>query len=184
MFGVLGAAGLALPITGTQIVNSIVREHLPATFFREYQGLRDQLLALLTDDDLGYRIGSTTASLGVLCREIGDIERSYVESFRTFTLDFGHRNADPRLESSVAALSGWYAKLDRELMEALAGLSEDDIANRRIVRSDFEIDGFAPLPPVQLDIYREALLIFYGKVSVYLRAMGKALPGQWQEWIG
>lgn len=165
-------------------MNAIIREHLRATFFREYQGLRDQLLELLTDDDLGYRVGGANASLGALCREIGEIERAYVDSFRSFRLDFGFRNPDPELERSVAALSAWYAALDRELMEALEGLSEGDIADRRIVRNDFDIDDFAPLPAVQLDIYREALLIFYGKVSVYLRAMGKPLPGRWQEWIG
>jgi IS605 OrfB family transposase len=32
--------------------------------------------------------------------------------------------------------------------------------------------------------YKEALLIFYGKVSMYLKAIGKILPEQWQEWIG
>ena len=69
-------------------------------------------------------------------------------------------------------------------MTAVEGLTEDEIANRRIVRNDFDIDDFSPLPPTQLDIYREALLIFYGKVSVYLRAIGKALPRNWQEWIG
>jgi hypothetical protein len=46
----------------------------------------------------------------VLCREIGEIEYAYVESFRTFRQDFGYRNLDPRLEKSVAALSAWYAE--------------------------------------------------------------------------
>ncbi len=165
-------------------MNSIVREHLAATYFREYQGLRDQLLEILTDADLGFRVANGTASLGGLCREIGEIEHTYVESFRTFRQDFGYRNPDPQLESSVAALSAWYSALDRELMAALEDLSEDDAANRRIVRSDFDIDDFAPSPAVQLDIYREALLIFYGKASIYVRAMGKTLPPQWQEWIG
>ncbi len=165
-------------------MNSIVREHLAATYFREYQGLRDQLLEILADADLGFRVGTGTTSLGALCREIGEIEQSYVVSFRTFRQDFGYRNPDPQLESSVAALSAWYSALDRELMAVLESLSDDDVANRRIVRNDFDIDDFAPLPPVQLDIYREALLIFYGKASVYLRAMGRALPPQWQEWIG
>jgi hypothetical protein len=32
-------------------------------------------------------------------------------------------------------------------------------------------------------IYREALLIFYGKASIYLKALGKTLPEQWQAWI-
>jgi len=54
----------------------------------------------------------------------------------------------------------------------------------RIVRSDFEESVFSPLPKQQLDIYREALLIFYGKVSVYLKSMGRARPPEWREWIG
>lgn len=165
-------------------MNSIVREYLAATYFGDYQRLRDELIEILTDEDLGYRVGATSASLGALCREIGEIERSYVESFRTFRQDFDYRNPDARLESSVVALSSWYAELDSELMTAVEGLSEDDIANRKIIRSDFDVTYFAPLPKDQLDVYREALLIFYGKASVYLRAMGRALPGQWQEWIG
>jgi hypothetical protein len=165
-------------------MNSIVREYLAATYFREYQALRDELMQLLTDDDLAFRVGAASASLGALCREIGEIERSYIESFKTFRQDFDYRNPDARLETSVAALSSWYSELDRELMTAVEGLSEADIANRRIVRSDFDVDYFAPLPKEQLDVYREALLIFYGKASVYAQAMGKTLPRQWQAWIG
>jgi hypothetical protein len=165
-------------------MNSIVRLHLPATFFSEYQALRDELVAILIDDDLGFRVGGRTATLGALCREIGEIEQSYVESFKTFSQNFDYRNPDPRLERRVGALASWYAELDRDLAEAVAALSEDDIANRRIVRDDFDITDFSPSPDIQLDLYREALLIFYGKVSVYLRATGKALPGHWEHWIG
>ena len=174
-------------------MNSIVREFFPtsspsglaqslAPFFSDYQALRAQLMEILSDDDLGYQVGGANPSLGALCREIGEIERSYIESLKTFRQDFGYRNADPRLESSVAALSAWYAELDGELRAAIEGLSEDDIANRTIDRLDFP--DFKPLVRVQLDIYREALLIFSTKVSVYLRAMGKRLPQQWREWIG
>jgi hypothetical protein len=165
-------------------MNSLVRVHMPATYFSDYQALRDELMAILTDDDLGFGVGGAGATLGALCREIGEIEHTYVESFRTFRQDFGYCNADRRLETSVGALASWYQELDRELAAAIAALSEDDIANRRIARDDFDISDFAPIPSIQLDIYREALLIFYGKVSVYLRAMGKELPGHWPHWIG
>jgi hypothetical protein len=37
---------------------------------------------------------------------------------------------------------------------------------------------------MQFYCYREALLIFYAKVHVYLKAMGKSVPGEWQWWIG
>ena len=165
-------------------MNSIVREYLAATFFGEYQALRNQLMDILTDDDLGYRVGAAGASLGGLCREIGEIEHSYIESLSTFRQDFDYRDPDPRLQTSIAALSAWYAELDRELMRAIEGLSEDDIANRKIIRSDFGAAYPSPLPKHQLDVYREALLIFYGKASVYVQAIGKALPRKWQAWIG
>ena len=165
-------------------MNSIVRDHLPATYFAEYQLLRNQLMELLTDDDLAFRPGGATFALGELCREIGDIEHSYVEAFRTFRQDFAWHNPDPKIERSVAALRAWYADLDRDLLAALEALSEDDIANRRVRRGDFDVDDFSPLAAQELDIYREALLIFYGKVSIYLRAMGRELPPHWEEWIG
>ena len=165
-------------------MNSLVRDHLPATYFAEYQSLRNQLMELVTDDDLAFRPGSDTFSLGELCREIGDIEHSYVEALRTFRQDFDWRNPDPRMERSVAALVGWYAELDRDLLAAIEAMSEDDIAGRRIKRGDFEVEDFFPLAAQELDVYREALLIFYGKVSIYLRLMGKELPTRWVEWIG
>lgn len=38
-------------------------------------------------------------------------------------------------------------------------------------------------PAIQSEIYKEALLIFYGKVDVYLKAMGKPRPEQWAIWM-
>jgi uncharacterized damage-inducible protein DinB len=165
-------------------VNSISASYLAETFFPEYQGLRDQLMEVLEDEDLGIRLGGETVSLGALCLEIGEIEHAYVQSFKTFRQDFSYRNPDLSVERSVAALSAWFTELDRELMASVDALSEDDIANRRIIRDDFDEGYFAPLPKAQLDVYREALIIFYGKVSVYLRALGRPLPGQWGDWIG
>ena len=164
--------------------NSLVRAYMPATFFAAYQAMRDQLMAVLSDEDLDVTLGGTTERLGSLCREIGDIEHAYVQSFRTFTQDFGYRNPDPAIERSVPALQQWYSNLDRDLLEAVEALSEEDIAGRRIVRGDFDVDFFSPLPAYQLDTYREALLIFYGKASIYLRALDRPFPPQWSSWVG
>jgi hypothetical protein len=163
--------------------NFLIRDHMPATYFAEYQQLRSDLMEILSDEDLSTTLGGNTLSLGALCREIGEIEYAYVESFRTFTQDFTYRNEDPRLETSVEALVAWYAELDRDLLAAVAGLSDEDAGGRRITRGDFDEDFFSPLPAIQLDIYREALLIFYGKVGVYLRAMRRPMPGFWGDWI-
>ena len=165
-------------------MNSLVRDHLPATYFTEYQALRAELMEVLADADLAFRPGGLAPSLGELCREIGDIEHSYIEAFKTFRQDFDWHNPDPRTERSVEALTAWFEELDRELTAVLEGLSEADVVGRRILREDFGVDEFFPLPPQELDNYREALLIFYAKASVYLRVMGRDLPGQWTVWIG
>ncbi len=165
-------------------MNVLVGEHLAATYFAEYQLLRRELTDVLTDEDLVFRPAPGAASLGELCREIGDIEHSYIDAFRTFRQDFGWRNPDRDVEHRVAALSTWYADLDRELHGALEALTDDDVANRRILRHDVDVDDFSPLPEQELDIYREALLIFYAKVSIYLEIMGRELPGHWGPWIG
>ena len=44
--------------------------------------------------------------------------------------------------------------------------------------------GFAAPLPEQFHICHEALLIFYAKVHVYLKALGKQVPGPWKWWIG
>jgi uncharacterized damage-inducible protein DinB len=159
-------------------MNSIMSEYYPT--FQMYQALRDQLMILLTDEDLHYRLDGTNPTLGALCREMGEVEVAYIQSFKTFKQDFTYRNTEPGLEESVTALATWFAELDRELQAVIEGLSEEDITSRTIDRGD----DFRPAPFIQLEIYKEALLIFYGKVSVYLKAMGKILPEQWQEWIG
>jgi hypothetical protein len=169
---------------GPEVMNSLVRDHLPATYFAEYQLLRGELMELITDADLAFRPAEGALSLGELCREIGEIEHTYVEALHTFQQDFGWRQTDPELERSVTALTTWYASLDRDLLGAIEALTDDDIANRRIQRSDYGVEDFSPLPAQELDIYREALLIFYGKASVYLRLLGKTFPAHWSEWIG
>jgi hypothetical protein len=159
-------------------MNSIMTGYFPA--FQLYQAMREQLLATLTDDDLGYTPGGANPPLGVLCREIGEVERAYIDSFKTFVLDFSYRNSTPGLENSVARLAAWYTELDAELKAAIEGLTEEDIAGRLIDRG-----GEFKLPPqIQLNVYQEALLLFYGKTVVYLKALGKPLPQQMQEWIG
>lgn len=164
-------------------MNPLIRDHLAATFFEAYQVPRTELVAVLSDDDLAFRPADGTRTLGELCREIGEIEHSYIEALRTFRQDFDWRNPDPDVERSVSALSKCFEELDRDLRAAIEGLSEDDTATRRISRQDFDVEAFSPLAPQELDVYREALLIFYGKVSIYLRAMRRELPGHWPHWI-
>ena len=159
-------------------MNRIVSEQYG--LFRLYQRLREQLLANLTDADLAFTPGGANPSLGELCLEIGETEQAYVDSFRNFSQRFDYHQADRSLAGSVAGLQAWYEQMDAELYTAVAALSDEEIANRPIDRGN----GFLVPAEVQLHIYQEALIIFYGKVTVYLKLLGKPMSEQWQHWIG
>ncbi len=158
-------------------MNSLMSEVYPT--LEMYQALRTQLMERLTDEELAFTPGGANPTLGALCREMGEVQHSYIESFKTFSQSWHFRNPAPEVERSVAALKEWYAAMDHEMKEVVAALTEDDLRDRTIDRGP----NFAVLPRWQLDVYREALLIFYGKASVYAKAMRKPLPEQWQEWI-
>lgn len=158
-------------------MNSLIENKYPD--FELYQSLRMQLMRILTDEDLMFAPGGENMTLGALCRQMGETENSYIESFINFTQDFSYRNDLPGLAESVDRLTVWYADLDRELKSVVSALSEEDLANRTIDRGG----GFKLSPAAQLEIYKEALLIFYGKVDIYLKAMGKERPNQWASWI-
>jgi uncharacterized damage-inducible protein DinB len=144
--------------------------------------VRDLLIDLMTDADLSYRLPGDNPTLGALCREIGQVEQSYIDSFKTFRQSFDYPAVDPAVETSVASLKAWFRQLDQDLHAALEALSDDDAQNRPIER------GYPLLYKLsagsQMLCYREAMMIFYGRATLYLRALGKPLPQQVRDWIG
>lgn len=158
-------------------MNQLMQTYYPT--FEMYQALRSQLMELLSDNDLSFQLAGNP-TLGALCREMGEVEQAYIDSFKTGTLDFSYRHSEREaIEGNVARLIIWYAELDATLKQTIAALNDEEIANTLIDRGAFQLP-----PNLQLFVYNEAQLIFYGKVSVYLKAMGKALPQQWEQWIG
>ena len=145
---------------------------------RMYSALRDELMASLSDDDLAFSPGGENPTLGALCRELGETQQAYVQSFKTFRVDFSYRANDDAYLASVAKLQTWYADLDQKLEAALETVTDEDVANKTMDRGGYEVPVH-----ISLDILREAMLIFYGKVSVYLKAMGKERTEMWRDWV-
>jgi hypothetical protein len=161
-----------------KLMNNIMRDYYP--MFEEYQALRNQLVELLSDSDLSFRPSEANLTLGALCREIGETQVAYIYSFKTLKSDFSYRHKDSSaLEASVVRLRTWFSELDHDLKQVVADLSDNEIQSREIEHGKFSF----PIS-FQLTVYAEALIIFYGKVSIYLRAMGTDIPKQWRDWIG
>jgi uncharacterized damage-inducible protein DinB len=141
-------------------------------------GMRSQLLDSLSDADLAFSPGGQNMTLGDLSREMGEVEYSYIQSLKTFRQDWSYHNREAGLESSVALLKAWFQTLDDELKATVDAFSDEDL-QKTIDRS-----GFSAPVELQLDVYLQALLIFLGKATVYFKAMNKALPQYFQEYIG
>ena len=140
--------------------------------------MRSQLLDVLSDADLAFNPGGQNMTLGALCREMGEIEHSYVQSLKTFQQDWSYHNGEANLESSVARLKAWFQTLDDELKATISAFSDEDL------KKTVDRGGYMMPVELQLDVYLQALLIFFGKATVYLKAMNKPLPQQIQEYIG
>lgn len=157
-------------------MNTLVENELD--ILHETTNIRHELLSILSDADLAYRLPGNNPSLGAICREMGQVEQSYIDSFTTLKQDFVYTSVDPAIETSVQALKDWFAKLDAELEAALSALTEAQVQTATIDR------GWQVPIRTQFHIYREALLIFYAKAVCYLHALGKPLPEQMRVWIG
>ena len=81
------------------------------------------------------------------------------------------------MASHVDHLKTWFQTLDNEMQTAITTFLEED--------GERTIDRGGPVTiEFQLDAYLQAVLIFLGKATIYLRVMSRQLPSFFQEYIG
>jgi hypothetical protein len=147
---------------------------------RGHHSMRDHLLTVVSDADLAYKLPGQNPTLGQLLVEMGDVQGVYTHSFETFTLDWSHRQLPPPETVTVTGLRAWFDAQDSAMKRALDRFNGDELRVERIDRGD----GFVASPFVQHQVYREAVYIFYGKLSVYLKALERDPGGEWAAWVG
>lgn len=148
--------------------------------FRLTVTLRSSLLASLRDEDLAFAVpGNPT--LGEVLAELVATERAYIAGFRDGAMAWGP--PDPAAaagQGAVDRLGATFAALDDEFEAAIAALSDADFRDRRIDHGGGYILSMRGL----LHTWIEALVIVYGRIDVYLRAMDRLRSEQWRDWIG
>jgi hypothetical protein len=156
-------------------MNSLFDEEI-----RGHHGMRDHLLTVVSDADLAYRLPGTNPALGKLLVELGDVEGIYTHSFETFILDWTHRQLPAPAPITVAGLQAWFEAQDDAMNRALSRFTQEELQVDRIDRGH----GFVASPFVQYEIYREAVYVFYGKLSVYLKALERDAGEEWAAGVG
>ena len=158
-------------------MNRLLQEKWP--WIEGSHGMRTQLLDVLSDADLAFSPGGRNITLGALFREMAETEYSYIQSLKTLKQDWTSSSTNASMETSLDRIKAEYQALDDEMKATISALSDEDTA-KTVDRGG----GFSMPLDLQLDVYLQALLIFFGKATVYLRAMNRAYPEQIQAWIG
>ena len=140
-------------------------------------GMRSQMLDILSNADLAFHPGGQNITFGALCRQMGETEHSYIQSLKIFKQEWSYRNAEADVVSSVARLKAWFQTLDDEMQATITAFSDED------VKKTVERGGYPVTVAFQLDVYLQAVLIFLGKATIYLKAMNKPLPQSFEEYI-
>ncbi len=142
--------------------------------------LRIQLLDTLSDSELSFTPGGENPTLGALLREMGQVQVSYIDSFKNLRQDWSYKDTDAGLDTSVERLKSWFSDLDGDLKEVVTSFSAEDFSAKLVERGG----GYTMSVGLQIDVYLQALLIFLAKIVVYFRAMNKDRPQQVDQWIG
>jgi hypothetical protein len=141
--------------------------------------MRNGTLERLSDADLQFSPGGDNLTLGELFKQVGEHQHAYVQSLMTLEQDWTYRNDEAGLATSLDQLQQWFDELDRQMQDTVAEFDEFDL-QKQVDR------GGGSIRPIisQLDIYTQTMLIFFGKIVVYFRAMQKPLPPSIAEYIG
>lgn len=142
-------------------------------------GMRTGLLETLSDTDLGFSPDGGNMTLGELLRENGEIEYTYIQSLKTFKTDWSYRNTEDGMTTHLSKLTAWFETLDADLKATLSAFSNEELSQLVERRG-----GYSMPIEMQVEVYLQAMFIFFGKATVYWRAMDKELPPSVKEYIG
>lgn len=140
--------------------------------------MRDAALSRLDDADLQFSPGGDNLTFGELLKKFGETQYSYLQSLRTLGHDWSYRNDTLGLSTSISGLRTWFKQLDNETKQVLKQLTQDDL-KKQINRGN----GVIRTVEEQLDIYIQALMIFFGKLVIYFKTMSKPLPESIEQYI-
>lgn len=148
-------------------------------FVRLTATLRAELLATLTDEELSFALpGNPT--IGAVLEQLAATQQSYIECLRTEVMTWAL--VEPLWEGhgGVERMTRRFTELDAAFEAVLESISDDVFRDTRIDH------GGGYVLPIRgiVHTWVEALVIVYGRLDVYLRAMGRPRSEQWVDWIG
>ena len=141
--------------------------------------MRDALIGLLSNADLGQSLGGNSLTWGQLLDDWAEMQLSYLGSFATLDQRWPPPRSALEHRSTVAEIMENFHSIDRKLQLTLDAFSADDW--EAVIRRP---DGTRRSRRSQLEIYAQFMLIFLAKATVYAQAQGRDLPQSLQTYVG
>ena len=140
------------------------------------QKLRHDVLDAISDEDLGHTLGGDTLSLAELLLQQGRWEDDYVQAWRTLEMRHGSQSAPE--QQTVAGFRAWFADIEQAVRTTLEAMSDEELS-RPVKRGTHSL-------PLEITVYtyRESLIIFAGKASLYLRSLGRPVSAHLKGFVG
>ena len=155
-------------------MNEIERDHFRV--LDETHDVRNEGVGALVNEHLALKLPGDNPALGGLIGELYAMELAYSESFSTFETDFS--GIGGVIFEDASDMSERFGRADEELKANISSLSDAQI------HAQVDRGGWSLPVIVNFHIYREGVLIYLGKIDVYLRAFGLARGDKWSGWIG
>lgn len=141
--------------------------------------LRTSLLETLSDEDLAFAVPGNP-SMGAVLEQLTATQQSYIDCLRTEVMTWAAVEPLSEGPGGVERLIRRFAELDAAFEAELESISDESFRDTRI---DHGGGYILPMRGI-VHTWVEALVIVYGKLDVYLRAMGRPRSEQWVDWIG
>ena len=122
-----------------------------------------------------FRPHEISRSAREIAKTIAGEEKAVVLGVISGNMDFSVMTSVPE---DMKELIEWYERSHKEMVHKYNELSDEDL------KKTIDRGSFSPTIDVQLQVYLQALLIFFGKATIFVKAMNKPLPQPFQEWIG
>ena len=155
-------------------MNEIERDHFRV--LDDTHGVRNEGLGALTDEHLALALPGDNPTLGALIGELYTMELAYSASFSTFRTDFS--SIGKIAFDDAKDMTGRFETADAEIKSTIAALSDTQIYEL-VDRGGWSVPAI-----VNFHIYREGVVIYLGKIDVYLRAFGITRGDKWKGWFG
>ena len=144
------------------------------------QDLAMDILKMLTDEQLDFKVGKNMGTLGEQFRHMARVRLQYSEAIETKKVEPTKETIDPSIAKSKEKLIELWEKINQQIPQILEKMSAEELENLKIDWKHWGVDSMNIYSHLQALVDHENL--HNGQIIVYIRTKGLKFPESWKAW--